>query len=126
MAKTDYQSVEDYLAAQPAEARRVLDQVRAAIRAALPEAEERISYQIPAYRGPGGTFLYFAGWKAHFSLYPATEALAAAFADELQPYEISKGTIRFPYDAPVPEALIAGIARFLSDEVARKKSAKKR
>jgi len=121
MAKTDYQSVDDYLAAQPAEARDMLDRVRAAVRAALPEAEERISYQIPAYRGPGGTFLYFAGWKAHYSLYPASSALVAAFIEELKPYEISKGTIRFPYDAPVPETLISRIARFLADEAAARR-----
>ena len=124
MAKTDYKSVDDYLAAQPIEARGMLEQVRAVIRAALPDAEERISYQIPAYRGAGGTFLYFAGWKAHYSIYPASAALVAAFAEELQPYELSKGTIRFPYDAPIPEELIGRIARFRADEAAEKARAK--
>ncbi len=122
MAKTDYRSIDDYLAAQPIAARRILEQVRAAIGAALPEAEERISYQIPAYRGSGGTFLYFAGWKAHYSLYPASAALVAAFAEELRPYQISKGTIRFPYDAPVPVTLIAALARFRAEEAARKQT----
>ncbi len=122
MAKTDFQSVDDYLAAQPDAARRVLGQVRAAIRAAIPDAEERISYQIPAYRGASGTFLYFAGWKAHYSLYPASSALVAAFEETLRPYVVSKGTIRFPYDAEVPARLIADIARFRADEAARKKA----
>jgi uncharacterized protein YdhG (YjbR/CyaY superfamily) len=121
MAKTDYQSVDHYLAAQPAKARSVLDVVRAAIRGALPEAEEQISYQIPAYRGVGGTFLYFAGWKAHYSIYPASGALVAAFAEELKPYQVNKGTIRFPYDGPVPATLIRRIARFLADEAAARK-----
>ena len=120
MAKTDYQSVDDYLAAQPTEARRILEQVRAAIRRALPDAEEKISYQIPAYRSDAGAIIYFAGWKAHYSVYPASEPLVAAFAEALAPYEISKGTIRFPYGHPVPEALIADIARFRAGEVAER------
>ncbi len=118
MAKTDYKSVDDYIAAQPAAAKPVLRQVREAIRGALPDAEERISYQIPSYRQGGGNAIYFAGWKAHYSLYPASQAMAEAFADALAPYEISKGTIRFRYDAPVPTALIARLARFRADEVA--------
>ena len=121
MAKTDFQSVDDYLAAQPAEARAVLEQVRAAIRAAIPEAEERISYQIPAYRGADGAFLYFAGWKAHYSIYPASGALAAAFEEALRPYVVSKGTIRFRYDEPVPTGLIADIARFRAGEATARK-----
>ena len=118
MAKTDYKSVDDYIAAQPSDAQQVLRQVRDAMRGALPDAEERISYQIPSYRQPGGTVIYFAGWKAHYSVYPASQAMIAAFADALAPYEVSKGTIRFPYDAPVPLALIARLARFRADEVA--------
>ena len=118
MAKTDFKSVDDYVAALPPEVQPVLRQVRDAIRAALPDAEERISYQIPSYRQPGGTVIYFAGWKAHYSVYPASQAMVAAFADALAPYQISKGTIRFPYDAPVPAALISRLAQFRADEVA--------
>ena len=96
MAKTDFKSVDDYIAALPSAAQAVLEQVREAIRSALPDAEERISYQIPAYRRSGGTVIYFAGWKAHYSVYPASQMMVAAFADALAPYQISKGTIRFP------------------------------
>jgi uncharacterized protein YdhG (YjbR/CyaY superfamily) len=110
--------VDDYLAVQAAEAQPVLQQVREAIRRVLPEAEERISYQIPSYREHGATVIFFAGWKAHYSIYPASGALVEAFGDALAPYEISKGTIRFPYDAPVPADLIARIAAFRADEVA--------
>jgi len=113
-----FKSVDDYVAALPPEVQPVLRQVRDAIRAALPDAEERISYQIPSYRQPGGTVIYFAGWKAHYSVYPASQAMVAAFADALAPYQISKGTIRFPYDAPVPAALISRLAQFRADEVA--------
>jgi uncharacterized protein YdhG (YjbR/CyaY superfamily) len=132
MAKPAYNSVAQYIAAQPAAARPVLQQVRAAIREALPDAEEVISYQIAAYKLPGGIALFFAGWKQHYSLYPANAALVAAFKDALAPYEVnSKGTIRFPLDKPVPVTLIARIAKFRAKEIAgvvkaKKKAKKKR
>jgi uncharacterized protein YdhG (YjbR/CyaY superfamily) len=97
--------------------------VRSTIRKALPRAEEVISYQIPAYK-LGGVVLYFAGWKQHYSLYPATERLVAAFKDELAPYELSKGTIRFPLSRPVPVGLIGRIAKFRAKEVAERVKAK--
>ncbi len=116
MAKTDFRSVDEYLATQPAAVRAVLERVRRAIHKALPDAEEGISYQIPAYRLHGGVVLYFAGWKKHVSIYPASPELAAAFAKELEPYELSKGTIRFPLAKPVPSELIGRIARFRAQE----------
>ncbi len=100
MAKTDFKSVDEYIAAQPARARRRLQRVRGAIRKALPDADEVISYQIPAYKVAGAAAIYFAGWKEHYSLYPATGRLVEAFEDELAGYEISKGTIRFPLSRP--------------------------
>jgi len=124
MAKTDFQSVDAYIAAQPEAAQRVLERVRAAIRKAVPGAEEVISYRIPTYRLPAGPVLYFAGWKAHFSLYPASERLVGAFKDELAGLEISKGTIRFPLGEPVPHKLIARIAKFRAAEVAERAAAK--
>lgn len=116
MAKTGFSSVDDYLAAQPQEARAVLQRVRRAIRAALRGAEEVISYQIPAYKLRGDTVIYFAGWKQHYSLYPATSRLVAAFNDELAPYELSKGTIRFPLSKRVPVGLISRLAEFRAQE----------
>ena len=90
---------------------------------ALPGART-ISYQIPTYRLQGGYVVYFAGWKRHYSLYPATDHLLAAFKDDLAPYEVSKGTIRFPLSRPVPVKLIERIARFLAKEAARRTRAK--
>ena len=124
MAKTDFQSVDAYIAAQPEAAQRVLERVRAAIRKAVPGAEEVISYQIPTYRLPAGAVLYFAGWKAHFSLYPASERLVGAFKDELAGFKIDKSTIRFPLSEPVPHKLIARIARFRAKEVAERAATK--
>ena len=125
MAKTDYKSVDEYIAAQPASARPVLERVRAIIRKALPDAEEVISYQIAAYKVGGERVIYLAGWKEHFSLYPTTAPLVAAFGDALAGYAMSKGTIRFPLDGPVPVRLIARIAKFRAREAAER-AAKKR
>jgi uncharacterized protein YdhG (YjbR/CyaY superfamily) len=111
-----FENIEDYLVAQPVEARNKLALVRAAIRRAVPNAQEVISYQIPAFRIDGRVFIYFAGWKNHYSLYPVDEALLAAFSSELGSYQISKGTIRFPLAAPVPEDLILRIAVFKAEE----------
>jgi uncharacterized protein YdhG (YjbR/CyaY superfamily) len=124
VAKTDCKSVDAYIAAQPEEVQRVLDRVRGTICKALPAAEEVISYQIPACRLPGGLVIYFAGWKRHYSLYPATAPLVAAFREELAPYELSKGTIRFPLSQPVPLKLIERIAKFRAKEVAEHAKAK--
>ena len=125
MAKTDFKSVDQYIAAQPEAVRGVLDRVRATIRKAVPGAEEVISYQIPAYKLQGGTVLYFAGWKKHYSLYPATAELVAAFKEDLAPYEVNnKGTIRLPLSEPVPVKLIERIARFRAREVAGQAKAK--
>ena len=124
MAKTDFKSVDEYIAAQPEAVQGVLERVRSTIRGALPGAEEAISYQIAAYKLQGYAVIYFAGWKQHYSLYPVTGQLVAAFSDELGPYKISKGTIRFPLSEPVPVKLIERIAKFRAKEVARREKAK--
>ena len=116
MTTTVLKTVEEYIAAQPKAARAVLRRVRSTIRKALPGAEEVISYKIPAYRLRGGIVLYFAGWKRHYSLYPAGRRLVVAFKDELAPYQVSKGTIRFPLSEPAPVKLIGRIARFRAQE----------
>jgi uncharacterized protein YdhG (YjbR/CyaY superfamily) len=110
-------TVDRYLAAQPAATRAVLDRVRAAIRKAVPKAEECITYRIPTYRLPGGTVIYFAGWKKHFSLYPASALVVETFKDQLAGRDMRKGTIRFPLDEKVPLGLIGRIARLRAKEV---------
>jgi uncharacterized protein YdhG (YjbR/CyaY superfamily) len=126
MAKTDYQSVDDYIGAQPKRAQAVLQRVRGVIRKALPEAEEVISYQIPAYKAGGSAVIYFAGWKEHYSLYPVTGRLVGAFGDELAKYVVSKGTVRFPLDDRVPVRLIERIAKFRAEEELARRQAKAR
>lgn len=125
MAKTDFQSVDEYIATQPPERQPALQRVRRSIRKALPEAEEGISYQIPAYKLDGSPVLYFAGWTEHFSLYPATGRLVEEFGDELERYVVSKGTIRFPLSQPVPVRLIERIAKFRAEENGARQKAKR-
>ena len=124
MAKTAFKTVDEYLASQPPVTRTVLERVRDVIRKALPEAEAVISYQIAAFSLSGRCVVYFAGWKKHYSLYPATERVVAALKDDLAPYEISKGTIRFPLDKPVPVRLIGRIAKLRAQEEAERAVAK--
>jgi uncharacterized protein YdhG (YjbR/CyaY superfamily) len=124
MARPDFRSIDEYIAAQPASSQVALGRVRCAIRAAAWGAEERISYKIPAYTLHGSVLLYFAGWKEHYSLYPASDAMIAAFKGALDPYKASKGTLRFPLSEPVPVKLIERIARFRAKEIDDRKHAK--
>src|SRR4029453_8952763 len=80
-------SVREYVASKPKESRASVEAVRRAILKALPNAQEGLAYQMPAYTVNGVGVLYFAGWKSHYSLYPASDALVEAFAKELAPYE---------------------------------------
>jgi uncharacterized protein YdhG (YjbR/CyaY superfamily) len=122
--KTDFKSVDEYIASQPDGVQSVLNRVRSTIRKAVPEAEETISYEIPAYKLQGDRVLFFAGWKQHYSLYPATARVVEAFKDDLAPYEVSKGTIRFPLSEPVPVELIGRIAKFRAKEASDRSKVK--
>jgi uncharacterized protein YdhG (YjbR/CyaY superfamily) len=119
--KREIESVDEYIAAQPEAAQPALKRVRAAIRKAVPKAEETISYKIPTYKLHGERLLYFAGWKRHYSLYPATKRLVAALNEDLKPYEVVKSTVRFSLAEPVPAKLIARIAKFRATEISENK-----
>jgi len=118
MAKTNFKSVNEYIASRPKDTHGTLRRIQTIIRKAVPEAEEAISYQIPAYKLNGRLFLFFAGWKEHYSLYPVSNRLVEAFKKELASFEVSKGTIRFPCAEPLPVKLIERIAKFRAKEVA--------
>ena len=124
MVKTGFKSVDEYIASQPEAVQNVLERVRSTICKAVPGTEEVISYQIPTYKMNGRPVLHFAGWRQHYSLYPSNDRLVAAFKDDLAPYEVNKGTIRFPLSEPVPVKLIEGIAKFRAKEVAEREKAK--
>jgi uncharacterized protein YdhG (YjbR/CyaY superfamily) len=124
MAKTNFKSIDEYIATYPPDVQAVLQRVRSTIREAVPKAEEAISYQIPTFKLHGAYVVYFAGWKQHYSLYPASSRLVAAFKDELAAYKVNKGTIRFPLSKTVPVKLIAGIAKFLAKDADARAKAK--
>ena len=112
MAKIDFKTVDAYIGSQPEGVRSILEQVRGAIRKAVPQAEETISYGIPAYKLHDSLVLYFAAWKKHYSLYPVSDHVAAAIGSELAAHRVKKSTIQFLYTEAVPVALIERIARF--------------
>jgi uncharacterized protein YdhG (YjbR/CyaY superfamily) len=117
--------VDEYMASQPKAVQGLLERVRRTIRKALPGAEEVISYGIPTFKLQGRAVLYFAGWRHHYSIYPATERLVAVFKKQLAPYEVNdKGTIRFPFSEPVPVTLIEGLAKFRAKEVVERGKAR--
>lgn len=118
-ARAKPRTVDAYIAAFPPATQTVLERVRGVLRKALPKADEGISYGIPVFKQHGGAVIYFAGWKAHFSLYPSNRYLEAAFRRELAPYEVNgRGTIRFPLDEVVPAKLLTAIAKFRLKEAA--------
>jgi len=124
VAKNEENVVDEYIASQPESVQVALRSVRSALQKALPAAAEVISYKIPAYRLSSGIVLYFAGWKEHYSLYPASPGVVEAFKEDLAPYEVSKGTIRFPLSQPVPVRLIEQIAKFREKETLARPSRK--
>jgi len=119
-------SVREYIASKPKESRATLEAVRRAIRKALPTAEEGLAYQIPAYSLNGSAVLFFAGWKSHFSIYPASDAMVEALGKALSPYERSKGTIKFPLSEPVPVRLIERIAKYRAGQLTARDGKKSR
>lgn len=124
MAKTDFKTVDEYLETLPDATQKVLGEVRTIIRKTLPDAEEAISYQIPAYKQDGVVVIYFAGWKEHFSLYPVGDSFAAAFPEEAARYPIAKGTVRFALNERVPAALIEKIVKLRAEEATTEAKAK--
>jgi uncharacterized protein YdhG (YjbR/CyaY superfamily) len=119
-----YADIDDYLASVPADKRATLQKLRKAIRVAAPRAEEGFSYGLPAFRLNGRPLVCFAAAANHCSLYPMSPAVIRAHADDLKPYETSKGTIRFPAEKPLPASLVRKLvkARMAELERARKVS----
>jgi uncharacterized protein YdhG (YjbR/CyaY superfamily) len=104
-------TVDEYMAALPADVRAVMEQLRATIRAAAPDATESIAYLMPALRTDGRFLVSYAAFKRHFSLFPASDVVVDELGDELTPYLAGKGTIQFKAASPLPLDLIARIVR---------------
>ena len=114
MAKTDFKSIDEYIATFPKNVQKILETVRRTINEAVPESEEVISYQIPAFKYHG-FILYFGGYTNHFSI-SSPPPTFEIFKKELEPYKVSKSAVQFPYNKPIPLKLISDIARYRAQE----------
>ena len=104
-------TIDEYITEFPAETRSVLEEIRALISAAAPDATETISYAIPTFDLNGRHLVHFAGYERHIGFYPIPSAMAA-FAEELAPYKSGKGSAQFPLGEPLPADLIRRIVEF--------------
>ena len=111
--KENVNTIDTYIGQFPAEVQVILQEIRQVIKEAAPEAEEKISYQMPTFY-LDGNLVHFAAYKNHIGFYPTPEPILH-FQEELRPYKTSKGAIQFPKDQPLPESLICRIARYRSD-----------
>jgi uncharacterized protein YdhG (YjbR/CyaY superfamily) len=103
--------VDEYLAGVPEEARAALVKMRTTIRSAVPNATEAISYGIPTFKLHGRPLVWYAAFKNHCSFFPLTSAIREALGKELERYDTSKGTIRFPANKPLPSTLVRKMVR---------------
>jgi len=108
--KTTPKNIDEYIAGFPKEVQEILEKIRLTIRNAAPEAEERISYQIPTFTLKGN-LVHFAAFKKHIGLYPTPSGIEK-FKNELSAYEGAKGSVQFPLDKPIPYELISEIVKF--------------
>lgn len=111
-------SIDEYISQFPAEVQEILMKLRNIIREAAPGAEEKISYQMPAFV-LHGNLVYFAAFKKHIGFYPTPSGIDA-FREELSGYKGAKGSVQFPIDKPMPYELIDRIVRYRVEENTRK------
>lgn len=109
MENKSFNSIDEYITNFPEEVQKKLRELRATIRASAPDAEEKISYQMPTF-ALKGNLVHFAAYKKHIGFYPTPSGIQA-FKDELSVYEGAKGSIRFPIDKPLPLELISKIVK---------------
>jgi uncharacterized protein YdhG (YjbR/CyaY superfamily) len=108
-SKKTFKTIDEYIATFPKNTQTVLQELRQVIRESAPEAEEAISYQMPAFK-QNGVLVWFAAFKNHIGFFPKTSVIEA-FKDELASYKVSKGTIRFTLDKPIPYELVRKIVK---------------
>ncbi len=109
--KVVFNTIDEYIASFPEETQKILEEIRSIIKAVVPEAKEKISYQIPAFELNGRNLVHFAAWKKHIAMYPIP-AGSEAFEKELSQYMDGKGTLKFPLDKPLPLKLIREVVQF--------------
>jgi uncharacterized protein YdhG (YjbR/CyaY superfamily) len=109
--KINLNSIDEYIATFPKDVQKILEELRGTIKAAAPEAGEKISYGIPTFTLDGKYLIYFAGWKHHISIYPVPTG-SEAFNKQVSNYVDGKGTLKFPLDKPIPLKLITKIVKY--------------
>jgi uncharacterized protein YdhG (YjbR/CyaY superfamily) len=107
--------IDEYIAQFPPETQRVLEEMRALIKAAAPDATETISYKMPTFDLNGKHLVHYAGYEKHIGFYPIPTGIEA-FKEELRPYKQGKGSVQFPLGQPLPADLIRRIVEFRVDE----------
>lgn len=112
--KTNFKNVDEYIALQEATTKPLLEAIRQTIKATAPQAEESISYQMPAYKLKG-PLVYFAAYKNHIGFYPTGTGIKA-FQEEIAGYKSSKGAVQFQLDKPIPHDLIRKMVLFKMNE----------
>jgi uncharacterized protein YdhG (YjbR/CyaY superfamily) len=122
--KVSFHSIDEYIATFPEDVQKILEQLRGTIKAAAPEAGEKISYNMPTFTLNGTYLVYFAGWKNHIAFYAAPRG-NAEFKEDLSAYETGQGTLQFPYSKPIPYDLITKIVKFRVAEVLKRTDKKK-
>jgi uncharacterized protein YdhG (YjbR/CyaY superfamily) len=114
-------TIDEYIASFPKPIQDILQKLRQTIQESAPQAQEAISYQIPTFK-LNGNLVHFAAFKNHIGFFPTSSGVAA-FKKELSEYEISKGTIRFPLDKPIPFDLVRRIVKYRVKENLDRKAA---
>jgi len=122
--KVSFSSIDEYIASFPEDVQKIMKQLRKTIKGAAPQAEEKISYQMPTFTLNGTYLVYFAGWKTHIAFYGAPRG-NAEFKEDLSAYETGQGTLKFRLDKPMPFDLITKIVKFRAAENLKRTDKKK-
>jgi len=122
--KIGFTSIDEYIATFPKEIQKILKELRATIKASAPDAEEKISYQMPTFYLKGN-LIHFAAFKNHIGVYPSPSG-TQAFKRELSIYQGAKGSIKFPIDEPLPLELVRKIVKFRVAENLKKAETKQK
>jgi uncharacterized protein YdhG (YjbR/CyaY superfamily) len=117
--KSKPRTIDEYLAGLKADQRVALEKLRKTIRASAPGVEECISYGIPAFRLNGRSLVFFGAWANHCSFYPGSSRTLKEFRNDLKDFQVTKGTVRFSPDNPLPLALVKKLvnARIAQDHI---------
>jgi uncharacterized protein YdhG (YjbR/CyaY superfamily) len=121
--RTKFKTVDEYFSVFPTTTKSVLMRMREAIRQAAPQAEELISYNMPAFKFRGSVLVYYAAYEKHIGLYPTASPMRV-FHKELADYKTSKGAIQFPIGKPIPVTLVKKIVKFRMNENLEKQRVK--